>query len=128
MSYGYQKKTSKSFYEVDEEIREALLKVGFGIISEIDIKKTFKEKLNINYNKYRILGACNPHMANEALKIQLEVGMLMPCNIIFWENEDKTVTISGVDAEKQLNRTNDNKLIKIGQDVNELIKKAIDSI
>ena len=128
MSYGYQKKTSKSFYEVDEEIREALLKVGFGIISEIDIKKTFKEKLNINYNKYRILGACNPHMANEALKIQPEVGMLMPCNIIFWENKDKTVTLSGVDAEKQLNSTNDNKLIKIGQDVNELIKKAIDSI
>ena len=128
MSYGYQKKTSKSFYEVDEEIREALLKVGFGIISEIDIKKTFKEKLNINYNKYRILGACNPHMANEALKIQPEVGMLMPCNIIFWENKDKTVTLSGVDAEKQLNSTNDNKLIKIGQDVNELIKEAIDSI
>ena len=128
MNYGYQKKTSKSFYKVDKEIREALFKVGFGIISEIDIKKTFKEKLNINYNKYQILGACNPHMANEALKIQPEVGMLMPCNIIFWENEDKTVTLSGVDAEKQLNSTNDNKLIKIGQDVNELIKIAIDSI
>jgi uncharacterized protein (DUF302 family) len=128
LNYGYQKKITLDFDKVDLLIREALLKVGFGIISEIDIQKTFKEKLNINFNLYRILGACNPVMANEALKIEPEVGMLMPCNIIFWENKDKTVTISGIDAEKQLSNTNQDKLIKIGQNVNKLIKDAIDSI
>jgi uncharacterized protein (DUF302 family) len=128
LNYGYQKKITLDFDKVDLLIREALLKVGFGIISEIDIQKTFKEKLNINFNRYRILGACNPVMANEALKIEPEVGMLMPCNIIFWENKDKTVTISGIDAEKQLSNTNQDKLIKIGQNVNKLIKDAIDSI
>ena len=128
MNYGYQKKTMLPFDKVDYLIREALSKVGFGIISEIDIQKTFKEKLDIDYNRYTVLGACNPMMANEALKIEPEVGMLMPCNIIFWENKDKSVTISGIDAEKQLRNTNHEDLIKIGQDVNKLLKEAIDAI
>jgi len=128
MNYGYQRKILKTFSQVDIEIRKELQKVGFGIISEIDIQKTFKEKLNINHKPYRILGACNPHLANEALKIEPEVGMLMPCNIIFWDNKDKTVTLSGIDAEKQLSNTNNIKLIKIGRKVNQLIRDAIDSI
>ena len=128
MNYGYQKKTSLTFDKVDNLIRESLSKVGFGIISEIDIQKTFKEKLDINYNRYTVLGACNPVLANEALKIEPEVGMLMPCNIIFWENKDKSVTISGIDAEKQLRNTNHKDLIKIGQDVNKLLREAIDAI
>ena len=128
MNYGYQKKTTLTFEKVDNLIRESLSKVGFGIISEIDIQKTFKEKLDINYNRYTVLGACNPVLANEALKIEPEVGMLMPCNIIFWENKDKSVTISGIDAEKQLRNTNHKDLIKIGQDVNKLLREAIDAI
>ena len=128
MNYGYQKKTMLPFEKVDNLIIKSLSKVGFGIISEIDIQKTFKEKLNINYNRYTVLGACNPVLANEALKIEPEVGMLMPCNIIFWENEDKSVTISGIDAEKQLSNKNHKDLIKIGQDVNKLLKEAIDAI
>ena len=128
MNYGYQKKTSLTFDKVDNLIRESLSKVGFGIISEIDIQKTFKEKLDINYNRYTVLGACNPVLANEALKIEPEVGMLMPCNIIFWENKDRSVTISVIDAEKQLRNTNHEDLIKIGQDVNKLLKEAIDAI
>ena len=128
MNYGYQKKTTLTFEKVDNLIRESLSKVGFGIISEIDIQKTFKEKLDINYNRYTVLGACNPVLANEALKIEPEVGMLMPCNIIFWENKDKSVTISGIDAEKQLRNTNHKDLIKIGQDVNKLLREAIDAL
>ena len=128
MNYGYQKKTMLPFDKVDYLIREELSKVGFGIISEIDIQKTFKEKLDIDYNRYTVLGACNPMMANEALKIEPEVGMLMPCNIIFWENKNNSVTISGIDAEKQLGNTNNDELIKIGRDVNALLKQAIDSI
>jgi len=128
MNYGYQKKIMLPFDKVDYLIREALSKVGFGIISEIDIQKTFKEKLDIDYNRYTVLGACNPSLANEALKIEPEVGMLMPCNIIFWENRDKSVTISCIDAEKQLRNTNHEDLIKIGQDVNKLLKEAIDAI
>ena len=128
MNYGYQKRTMLPFDKVNNLIRESLLEVGFGIISEIDIQKTFKEKLDIDYNRYTVLGACNPVMANEVLKIEPEVGMLMPCNIIFWENKNNSVTISGIDAEKQLGNTNNDELIKIGRDVNALLKQAIDSI
>ena len=128
MNYGYQKRTMLPFDKVDNLIRQSLLKVGFGIITEIDIQKTFKEKLDINFNRYTILGACNPVMANEALIIEPEVGILMPCNVIFWENRDKSVTISSIDAERQLRNTNHIDLIKIGRDVNQLLKKAIDEI
>ena len=126
MNYGYQKRTMLPFDKVDNLIRQSLLKVGFGIITEIDIQKTFKEKLDINFNRYTILGACNPVMANEALIIEPEVGVLMPCNIIFWENKDNSVTISVIDAEKQLSNTNNETIIKIGRDVNALLKEAID--
>ena len=128
MKYGYQKTISISFEDVDSKIRSTLAENGFGVITEIDIKKTFKEKLNIDYPRFRILGACNPELAEKALKMQSEVAMLMPCNVIFWENEDKTVTLSAIDAEQQLSVTEHDDLIQIGKDVNIMLKTAIDLV
>ena len=126
MKYGYQKTVSISFEDVDSRIRSALAENGFGVITEIDIKKTFKEKLDLEYPRFRILGACNPDLAEKALKMQSEVAMLMPCNVVFWENEDKTVTLSAIDAEQQLSVTEHLGLIQIGKDVNVMLKSAID--
>ena len=126
MKYGYQKTVSISFEDVDSRIRSALAENGFGVITEIDIKKTFKEKLDLEYPRFRILGACNPELAEKALKIQSEVAMLMPCNVVFWENEDKTVTLSAIDAEQQLSVTEHLGLIQIGKDVNVMLMSAID--
>jgi len=128
MKYGYQKTISISFEDVDSKIRSTLAENGFGVITEIDIKKTFKEKLNIDYPRFRILGACNPELAEKALKMQSEVAMLMPCNVVFWENEDKTVTLSAIDAEQQLSVTEHDDLIQIGKDVNIMLKTAIDLV
>ena len=128
MKYGYQKTISISFEDVDSKIRSTLAENGFGVITEIDIKKTFKEKLNIDYPRFRILGACNPELAEKALKMQSEVAMLMPCNVVFWENEDKTVTLSAIDAEQQLSVTEHDDLIQIGKDVNIMLKTAIDRV
>lgn len=128
MKYGYQKTISISFEDVDSKIRSTLAENGFGVITEIDIKKTFKEKLNIDYPRFRILGACNPELAEKALKMQSEVAMLMPCNVIYWENEDKTVTLSAIDAEQQLSVTEHDDLIQIGKDVNIMLKTAIDLV
>ena len=128
MKYGYQKTVSISFKDVDSKIRSTLAENGFGVITEIDIKKTFKEKLNIDYPRFRILGACNPELAEKALKMQSEVAMLMPCNVIYWENEDKTVTLSAIDAEQQLSVTEHDDLIQIGKDVNIMLKTAIDLV
>ena len=128
MKYGYQKTISISFEDVDSKIRSTLAENGFGVITEIDIKKTFKEKLNIDYPRFRILGACNPELAEKALKMQSEVAMLMPCNVVFWENEDITVTLSAIDAEQQLSVTEHDDLIQIGKDVNIMLKTAIDRV
>ena len=128
MNYGYQKTVRKSFQDVNNQIRDSLLEEGFGIITEIDIRKTFKEKLNLTYQKFRILGACNPELARKALDYEKEVGLLMPYNIIFWENEDKTVTISVVNAEKQLSYCDNTELSNIGKDVNIMLKRALDLI
>ena len=128
MNYGYQRTIKKSFENTDKLLRNALEDVGFGIITEINIKNTFKEKLNLEYPQFKILGACNPLLANQALNIQSEVSMLMPCNIVIWENEDSTVTISGVDVEQQLRITDLEDLVQIGRDVNKMLKTAIDKI
>ena len=128
MDYAYQKIINLDFKDVNDKIRVSLMDVGFGIITEIDVKKTFKEKLDIHYERFQILGACNPSLAHEALSIEKEIAMFMPCNVVFWENEDGSVTISAVDAEKQLNFANNEKLSTLGQKVNNLLSRAIDSI
>ena len=128
MKYGYQKTTDSTFENVDEKLRNALIYVGFGIITEIDIQKTFKEKLDINYNRFQILGACNPYLANQALDIEPEVAMFLPCNVVFWENKDLSVTISAIDAEKQLSLAEDESLLALAKEVNKLLIKAIDLI
>ena len=128
MEYGYQRIVSKLFDQVDSEIRELLMKEGFGIITEINIKSTFKEKLDIDYNRFKILGACNPILTEKALNLQSEVAMLMPCNLVFWENIDSSVTISVINAEKQLNVTKNRDLIILGQDVDRMLRNAVDAL
>ena len=128
MNYGYQRTVSIPFEDVDLKIRSALAEIGFGVITEIDIKKTFKEKLNLDYPRFRIFGACNPELAEKALNFQPEVAMLMPCNVVFWENDDSSVTLSVIDAEQQLSATGHDDLTQLGKDVDLMLKRAIDSI
>ncbi len=127
MNYGYQRTLKIGFDEVDSKIRETLMAQGFGILTEIDVKKTFKEKLNIDFQRYRILGACNPPLAHKALTTELEVGMLMPCNVIIWENDDGSVTLSAADAESLLSLT-DADLNHIAVDANQRLKTALDAV
>ena len=128
MIYGYQKTTDLAFEDVDLTLRNALIYVGFGIVTEIDIQSTFRQKLGIEFNRFQILGACNPKLANQALNIEPEVAMLIPCNVVFWENKDHSVTISIIDAEKQLSYTKNEKLSNIGKEVNHLLMKAIELV
>jgi len=128
MHYGYQRTVKTPFEDVDLKIRSALAEIGFGVITEINIKKTFKEKLNLDYPRFRIFGACNPELAEKALTLQPEVAMLMPCNVVFWENDDSSVTLSVIDAEQQLSATGHDDLTQLGKDVDLMLKSAIDSI
>ena len=91
MKYGFSKTVSLPYEQAIEKITEEMKKEGFGVLTEIDVKETLKKKLNVDYKKYKILGACNPPIAHKALQIEEELGLLLPCNVIVYEKEGKSV-------------------------------------
>jgi len=91
MSYGFSKTVKLTYEKAIEKVTEELKKEGFGVLTTIDVKETLKKKLNVDFNKYIILGACNPPFAYQALQAEEQVGLLLPCNVIVYEKEGKTV-------------------------------------
>lgn len=91
MKYGFSKTTDYSFDQAIEKVTEELKKEGFGVLTSIDVKDTLKKKIDVDFKKYTILGACNPKLAHGALQIEEELGLLLPCNVIVYEKNDKTV-------------------------------------
>ena len=108
MRYSYSKNLNYSFQETKNKVKSALLDIGFGVLTEINMKEAFKIKLDLEYKNYKILGACNPQLAHEALGFEKLIGGLMPCNILVIDNEDKTTKIVFPKAESLLEVT-DNK-------------------
>lgn len=128
MDYGYQRIINKSFDEVDADIRNALQDQGFGVLTEIVIDETFKKKLNVDFRRYKILGACHPTTAFKALSTELEIGLLLPCNVTIWENEDGTVTLSAIDAVKMLSVSGRDDLDELAGQVTDWLKAAVDAV
>ncbi|MCX6142612.1 MAG: DUF302 domain-containing protein [Ignavibacteriales bacterium] len=91
MSYGFARTVSLSYESAIERVTEELRKESFGILTTIDVKETLKKKLNVDFNKYIILGACNPSFAYQALQAEEQVGLLLPCNVIVYEKDGKTI-------------------------------------
>lgn len=91
MQYGFSKTTDYSFDQAIEKVTEELKKEGFGVLTSIDVKDTLKKKIDVDFKKYTILGACNPKLAHGALQVEEELGLLLPCNVIVYEKNDKTV-------------------------------------
>jgi uncharacterized protein (DUF302 family) len=90
MQYGFSKITKYSFEQAVEKVTEELKKEGFGVLTSIDVKETLKNKINVDFKKYTILGACNPVLAHKALQTEEEIGLLLPCNVIVYEKDGKT--------------------------------------
>ena len=90
MKYGFSKTVDLSYEQAIEKVTEELKKEGFGVLTTIDVKDTLKRKLNVDFSKYMILGACNPPFAYESLQAEEELGLLLPCNVIVYEKEGKT--------------------------------------
>jgi len=128
MDYGYQRIIDKSFDEVENGIRESLQEQGFGVLTEIAVNETLKKKLNEDFRRYKILGACHPPTAFQALSEELEIGLLLPCNVTLWENDDKTVTLSAINAFKMLSVTGRNDLDELAGQVNDWLKAAVDAV
>ena len=124
MSYSYSKNINSSFDVAERNIREKLNDIGFGVLTEIDVNDAFKSKLNLEYKKYKILGACNPMLAYEAINLDEMIGVLMPCNIILIDNEDGTIKVVFPNAKSLLMVTQNKEILDLSVKVDNLLKKA----
>lgn len=128
MNYHFSKKLDLPFEEAIEKTTAALKEEGFGVLTEIDIKSTLKEKLDVDFKKYHILGACNPPMAHEALKAEDHIGLMLPCNVIVQEHENGDVEVSAVDPIASMQAIENEELQDVAEEVRYLLKKVIDSL
>ena len=127
MEYGITKQIDASFDEAVEKIRQALTDEGFGILTEIDVKATLKNKLDVEYDNYLILGACNPSLAYQALQAEKRVGLLLPCNVIVYEDEGK-VFVSAMKPTVAMSIVDNSDLVKIAEQAEQKLKRVIDSL
>jgi uncharacterized protein (DUF302 family) len=127
MEYGYKKKVDYSFEEGVKRLREELSKEGFGVLTEIDVKATLKKKLDVDFDKYIILGTCNPPFAYQALQTEKDIGLLLPCNIIVYEDAGKTF-ISAIVPTVAMSMVENDKLGGIAVEVENKLKKVIDGV
>jgi len=127
MKYGLSKKVDLSYEGAIEKVTEELKKEGFGILTVIDVKATLKKKLDVDVDKYIILGACNPGFAHQALQIEGELGLLLPCNTIVYEKEGE-VFVSIMNPEIMSSVVDNEKLVGIANDVKNILQKVLDRV
>lgn len=125
--YGFSKSVDLPYAEAVEKTRAALQQEGFGVLCEIDIKEKLKEKLGVDFRNYVILGACNPPLAYEALQQEINIGLLLPCNVIVYEQDGRTV-VSAVDAARLLSIVANPKLESTASEANERLRRVVNSI
>ncbi|NLD91851.1 MAG: DUF302 domain-containing protein [Fibrobacter sp.] len=128
MSYYYSKKVLGSFEEIIEKVTGNLKNEGFGIITQIDITKTMKEKLNVDFKKYRILGACNPPYAYKALQAEDKIGVLLPCNVIVQENTSGEIEVACVNPTVSMQNVNNPALESVAKEIQDKLHRAVDLV
>ncbi len=128
MKYYLNKTTDYQFDEAVDKITLALKDVGFGILTEIDIKTTLKNKLDVERKPYKILGACNPQFANKALSLEEKIGILLPCNVTIIETEEGKVDVSLMDPAVAMSVVDNPKLESLAAVVREKLELALSNI
>ena len=125
--YGYKKQVATTHEKAVAKTRSELQKEGFGVLTEIDVRATLKNKLNVDYEEYVILGACNPPFAFQALQAEKDIGLLLPCNVIVYEENGNTY-VSAILPTIAMNMVDNEELRDIAEHVEEKLKKVIDNI
>jgi len=127
INYGFTKELDAGFEQAVEHVTESLKKEGFGVLTTIDVKEKFREKLGIDFKKYVILGACNPANAHRAIEVEENIGLMLPCNVIVYEKDDKVV-VAAIKPTEAMRMIDNKALNKIAAEVEAKIKRVIDSL
>lgn len=125
MSYYLAKNVSKTYDEALAAATEALKAEGFGVLTEIDVKETLKKKLDVDFQKYKILGACNPQLARKALTAENQVGVLLPCNVVVQEHADGRVEVSAMDPSGAMAMIGNKELDAIAAEVRTRLERVL---
>jgi uncharacterized protein (DUF302 family) len=127
MPYGYKKQVALSYADAVRKTREELQKEGFGVLTEIDVRATLKKKLNVDFDNYIILGACNPPFAYKSLQAEKDIGLLLPCNVIVYETGGQTF-VSAILPTEAMSMVRNDSLRDIAVQVEAKLKKVIDNV
>ena len=128
MSYYFSKTVTDDFNTAITNVTEELKREGFGILTEIDVKETLKKKLDVDFRRYKILGACNPHFAHQALLAEDNIGTMLPCNVLVQEHANGLVEVSAVDPVASMMAIQNEKLGEVANEVREKLERVINNI
>jgi uncharacterized protein (DUF302 family) len=128
MSYYLAKTVAQNFDETIQRVIAALKQEGFGVLSDIDVQATLKSKIGADMPRYRILGACNPHFAHQALQLENKLGVLLPCNVIVREQQPGHIEVAAVDPATSMGRVGNPRLIEVAEEVRSRLQRVIDSL
>jgi uncharacterized protein (DUF302 family) len=128
MSYYFSKIVSLPFEEAVKKVTEELKREGFGILTQIDVRETLKQKLDVDFREYKILGACNPPFAYRALQAEDKIGLMLPCNVIVQEHGEGKVEIAAVDPVASMAAVRNEELRSVGDEVRAKLARVIDNI
>lgn len=128
MNYYFTTTIQGNFNDIKERVTELLKNEGFGVLTEIDIKQTLKNKLNVDFKKYTILGACNPSFAHKALLAENKIGAMLPCNIIIQEIAPNSIEVSSINPLVSMQAVKNKQLENIAQEVSNKLKNVINNL
>lgn len=128
MSYTYSKTLQTSFDEAISKVTDELKKEGFGVLTEIDMQNALKQKLNVDILKYRILGACNPGFAYQALQFEDEIGSMLPCNVVVQEVENGEIKVSAVNPVASMMAIKNDNLVEVAGEVGKKLQTVIQNL
>lgn len=128
MTTGMKKTLAMGFDEALVRVPEALKAEGFGVLTEIDVQRTLEQKLGVTFRRYKILGACNPPFAHQALRLDLEAGLMMPCNVLMYEQDDGAVCVVAVDPEQTVRAIGNEQLALLAATIKHKLQRVLSQL
>ena len=126
--YGFTKTVDLGYQEAIDKVTKELQKEGFGVLTEIDVQATFKKKLDVDFRHYKILGACNPPNAFKALQAEEQIGLMLPCNVIVYVDDEGKTVVAAVDPIASMKAIENPELVEVASTIQKLLKKVIKNV